>query len=63
VRIGHVVESEGRTIRGQERSHVNVEPEQVANRVGVFRTVQPAERGPTRVAGPRAIQFAFEPRD
>ena len=61
--IGDVVETKRGTVGRQERGDVNVEGEQVADRVGVFGAIQAAQRGPARIAGAALVEFPFEPGD
>jgi len=61
--ISDVVETERRTVGREERNNVNVEGEQVADRVGVFGAIQAAQRGPARIARAALVEFPFEPGD
>ena len=63
--VGHVVEAEARVVRRQQRRGVNVERQQVANRVLVFGAVQPVQRRATGIGagGRRAIDGRLEPCD
>ena len=61
----NVVEAVARVVGRKKRRDVDVEIEQVADRVLVFRAVQPVERlGPARIRiqPGAAIELAFEPR-
>ena len=61
-RIGHVVEAVGGVVSGKKRVDVDVEREQIADRVAILGPVQTIEGGPPRVgmrfrlAGERAIE-------
>ena len=63
--VRHVVEPVGGFVRWQERGDIDVHAEQVTDRVRVFRAVQPAQDGTTRVQARRrrAVQLLFQPAD
>ena len=62
--VGHVVETLGRVVGGEERRDVNIQREQIANRVAVLVAVQTMERGRSRIGmrGSRAVELSFEGR-
>ncbi len=64
-RIGHIVEPVRRIVGWQQGRDVDVQPEQVADRIGVFRTIQPVKDGPagTGMGQCCGVQLAFEPGD
>jgi hypothetical protein len=62
--LSDVVESVGRVVRRQQRGDVDVEREEIANRVRVFRAVQTMEdwTAGTRVQSGSAIELGFNRR-
>ena len=60
--IGDVVEAEGRRVRRQQRRNVDVEPEQIADGVGVLGPVQPVQRRPAGIGshGRRGIELSLQ---
>ena len=63
-RIGDVVETLARIVRRQQRRRVDVEMEQIANRVGVLRPVHPMQKMTARIRRERrcAIELRLEAR-
>jgi len=59
--IAYVVESERRVVRGQKRRDVDLEIEQIANRVRVLCAVQPLERRCARIGLGRRVERRLEP--
>ena len=62
-RAGDVVEPMRGIVGRQIDARIDVEREDVADRVGVLRPIQAMEAGRRRVSDRRAIQFVFEIRD
>ena len=62
--VGNIVETVRRIVRGKERGHIDLEGQEIADRVGVFRAVQPMKHRPPRIGlqRPSSIQFALERR-
>src|SRR5262245_1257305 len=63
-RVGVVVEPVSRVVGGQERRRVDLEPEQIADRVAVLHPVEAMQRRAAgiRVLGGRAIEVGLERR-
>ena len=63
--VGDVVEARARIVRGQQRRDVDVEGEQVANRVGVLGAIQAVDERPPGVGmgARRLIERRFQRRD
>jgi len=61
-RAGDVVEAVAGVVDGQERSGIDLQPEQVANRVRILTAVQPVRprRCVRRLLGRRAVQLPFQ---
>ena len=62
-RAGDVVKAVGGVVGRQQRRHVDVEIEDVANDVGVFRPIQAMQAGRRGVRGGRPVKLALEPGD
>jgi hypothetical protein len=59
----HVVKAKRRVVRRQEQRRINVQPQQIANRVCVLGAVQAVQHWPAGIRRSRrdAIELAFEP--
>jgi hypothetical protein len=60
-KICDVVEAECRVIGWQKRGNINVDVEEVTNRIGILGAVQATERRTSRVGSRARVEFTFEP--
>ena len=64
LRIGDVVEAERRVVGRQQRRHVHIEPQQIADRIAVLGAIQAAKHRAAREwLHRRPVEFALQPRD